>query len=122
MTMADRPERPTRGKLTPPANTDVDPIDARPVASRPQPAQPAPSRESSPAEGKGASAPAAAPSAVSQDDRDIPVSQSASKATVQSGISWSLETEELVRRAKNRTGKTRKAIVEEAIAAMWARG
>lgn len=39
--------------------------------------------------------------------------------TVQIGIRWSPETEALVRAAKARTNKTRRALVEEAIAQVW---
>lgn len=119
MSMADRPARPARGKLTPPANNDVDPIDARPATQAPQPSRPTSTRESTPAEGKGASAPAAAPSAPPQTAAPTPAAAPALNTTVQSGVSWSPETEQLVREVKARTGKTRRAIVEEAIAAQW---
>lgn len=96
MTMPDRPARPARGKLQPPTTT-VDPIDA----PQPPAAQPA------------AAPAAAAPSA------STPVAVDESRVSVQSGIRWSLATERLVREAKARTGKTRIAIVEEAIAQVW---
>lgn len=99
MTMQDRPER-ARGTLTPPTNTDVDPIDARPTTST--------RTDTTPPAHTAATAPA-----------HTTVVTPAISATVQSGINWSVETEQLVRAAKNRTGKTRRAIVEEAIAHMW---
>jgi hypothetical protein len=122
MSMPDRPARPARGKLTPPANANVDPIDAQPTISKSEPTSTAPAFASTPEEGKGAVAPAAAAPApgtaatasaptVTLPDLDV---------TVQSGIRWSPDTEAIVRAAKTRTGKTRRAIVEEAIAAMWA--
>lgn len=107
MSMADRPARPPRGKLSPPADADIDPIDARPTRPTGESASPdkgtsRPTRTASP------SAPSARTAAAA-----------AINMTVQSGVSWSPETEQLVRDAKARTGKTRRAVVEEAIAAMW---
>lgn len=119
MSMADRPARPARGKLTPPANNDVDPIDARPATPAPQPSRPTSTRENTPAEGKGASVPAASPSVPPRTASPTLAAAPAPNATVQSGVSWSPETEQLVREAKARTGKTRRAIVEEAIVRVW---
>jgi len=117
MSMEDRPARPTRGKLTPPANADVDPIDARPATSAPQPPRTTSTQAAAPIEGKGAQASAAA----SRQTKSAPTVAPALNMTVQSGVNWSPETEQLVREAKARTGKTRRAIVEEAIAATWGR-
>lgn len=121
MSMQDRPARPARGKLTPPANADVDPIDARLATPEPQPPQSTSTSESTPAEGKGASAPAAAPSQTAHAPKPTPNTGPALNLTVQSGVNWSPETEQIVRDTKARTGKTRRAIVEEAIAATWGR-
>lgn len=73
------------------------------------------------AEGKGAT-PAAAPKA----EAPAPLVTAAPTAmgpeldiTVQSGIRWSPATENIIRAAKARTGKTRRALVEEAIAQVW---
>lgn len=119
MSMADRPARPARGKLTPPANADVDPIDARPATPKPEPSRPTSTSESTPDEGKGAAAPAAAPFVAPRATAPAQTAAPALNVTVQSGVNWSPETEQLVRDAKARTGKTRRAIVEEAIAALW---
>lgn len=123
MSMADRPARPTRGKLTPPANADVDPIDARPVTPNPEPSRPTTTSESTSDEVKGASAPAAAPAAAPSlpllKTAPAPGAVPALNLTVQSGVNWSPETEQLVRDVKARTGKTRRSIVEEAIATVW---
>lgn len=119
MSMQDRPERPARTKPRPPADAGVDPIDYRPTA-------PAPSTTtvtSAPDEGKGAQPPAAAPKV------EAPAATRAAALpaavvpeldiTVQSGIRWSPDTENTIRAAKVRTGKTRRALVEEAIAQVW---
>lgn len=103
MSMAERPNRPARGKLSPPLTTDVDPIDARPTA-HPATTPPTPTLVST----EGASKPA--PS--------IP----ALNVTIQSGVAWSPEIEQLVREVKARTGMTRRAIVEEAIVKTWGSG
>lgn len=122
MSMADRPARPTRGKLTPPANNDVDPIDARPATPAPQPSRPTSTRKTAPGEGgtlteRSGGKVTATPDATSPAAE--PVIAAGLNLTVQSGVSWSPETEQLVREVKARTGKTRRAIVEEAIAAQW---
>ena len=97
MNMAERPNRPARGKLSPPLTTDVDPIDARPTA-------PTPTLVSA----EGASKPAPTVPALN--------------VTIQSGVAWSPEIEQLVREVKARTGMTRRAIVEEAIVKTWGSG
>lgn len=117
MSMAERPSRPARGKLTPPANADLDPIDARPTAPEPQPIPTVEQPERTPDEGKGAPAPAAA---AEQATSSAPVTAPPAKSVVvQSGVNWSLETERIVSETKARTNKTRRAIVEEAIAHLW---
>ncbi len=121
MSMQDRPARPARGKLTPPTNADLDPIDARPTVTPPLPTRPASINANAPAEVKVASAPAAAPSPAARPTASTPAAVPALNVTVQSGVNWSPETEQLVRDTKARTGKTRRAIVEEAIAALWGR-
>ncbi len=121
MSMQERPARPVRGKLTPPTNADLDPIDARPASTAPRSTRPASTNASTPAEAKGASAPAAAHSRAERPTASSPASLPALNVTVQSGVNWSPETEQLVRDTKARTGKTRRAIVEEAIAALWGR-
>lgn len=115
MSMEDRPARPARGKLTPPANADLDPIDARPAAPELKPSRTTSTTENTPSEGKGAAAPAAAPRRPRVTTSPAP----ALNLTVQSGVNWSAEIEQIVRDVKARTGKTRRAIVEEAIAATW---
>lgn len=121
MSMQDRPERPTRTKPRPPADAGVDPIDYRPSAPAPSPA----TSPSAPDEGKGAEPPAAAPKATAPAAQPAaPPAQQATVGpvvdlTVQSGVRWSLDTENTIRAAKARTGKTRRALVEEAIALAW---
>ncbi|WP_417512532.1 hypothetical protein [Microbacterium sp.] len=121
MSMQDRPERPARTKPRPPADAGIDPIDFRPAA--PEPAAPKVTKQ--PAEGKGATSPAAAPKSEAATSRaDAATTAPASVGpeldiTVQSGIRWSPATENIIRAAKARTGKTRRALVEEAIAQVW---
>ena len=125
MSMQDRPERPARTKPRPPADAGVDPIDYRPTAPAPstttapsapdegkgaQPPAPAPKVEAPAAAATAAPAPAAAAPAAVVPELDI---------TVQSGIRWSPDTENTIRAAKARTAKTRRALVEEAIAQVW---
>ena len=110
MTVADRP---ARGKLLPPARTDIDPIDPRP-APTPPPAPTSTAPQIAPDEGKGAQAPAAR-----RNGGKRPETDDIKNVTVQSGINWSTETERIVREVKARTGKTRRTIVEEAIAQTW---
>ena len=119
MSMADRPQRPARGKLSPPPTANVDPIDSRPATPEPEPSRPATVRPDAPNEGKGAAAPAAAPTTAPQASAPAPSVGARRSVTVQSGVNWSLETEELVAAVKARTGKTRRAIVEAAIARTW---
>lgn len=125
MSMQDRPERPARTKPRPPADAGVDPIDYRPAA----PAPSTTTAPSAPDEGKGAQPPAAAPKveAPAAAATAAPAPAAAAPAavvpeldiTVQSGIRWSPDTENTIRAAKARTGKTRRALVEEAIAQVW---
>lgn len=117
MSMQDRPARPGRTKPVPAADSGVDPIDYKPSAPQPVPAPATSTSATVPDEGKGAAAPAAA-------TQPIPPPPPASigpelDVTVQSGIRWSPSTEAIVRAAKARTGKTRRALVEEAIARVW---
>lgn len=114
MSMQERPERPARTKPRPPADAGIDPIDYRP-------ATPAPSTVTIPAaadEGKAAETPAAAPKAARPAATPTAVVPELD-ITVQSGIRWSPTTENIVRAAKARTGKTRRALVEEAVAIVW---
>ncbi len=107
MSMQDRP---ARTKPRPPADAGVDPIDFRPSTTTPAVAPSTTQRE----------APAATAPAADVAPRNTPSGLAPTKqATVQSGISWSTDIEALVARTKDRTGKSRRAIVEEAIAAMW---
>jgi hypothetical protein len=113
MTMQDRPERPARTKPRPPADAGIDPIDYRPTALTPPTTAPSAQEEDAgvkqPAAAPKPATPTSAPAAVVP-ELDI---------TVQSGIRWSPDTENTIRAAKARTGKTRRALVEEAIAQVW---
>lgn len=115
MSMQDRPERPGRTKPRPPADAGVDPIDYRPNTASPSTNV----DPSAPDEGKSDQPPAAAPK------RETPAATATVvpelDITVQSGIRWSPDTENTIRAAKARTGKTRRALVEEAIAQVWGR-
>lgn len=120
MSMQDRPARPGRTKPVPAADAGVDPIDYKPGAQQPA-AAPAPSTSAPAAtESKSPAAPAAA---VVQPSPPAPPAAGTIgpelDVTVQSGIRWSPATEAIVREVKARTGKTRRAIVEEAIAQAW---
>lgn len=114
MTLPDRPARPARTKPVPTADAGVDPIDYRPA--QPDPTPEPTTIPTTPDEGKGDPTPAVQQPALTPDVAE----QLGPRATVQSGISWSPETEAIVRAAKARTGKTRRALVEEAIARVWA--
>lgn len=112
MSMQDRPERPARTKPRPPADAGVDPIDYRPAVPTAVAESPTDDRAIT-------QPPVAAPKEVSR-----PAIQAAAVVpeldiTVQSGIRWSPDTENTIRSAKARTGKTRRALVEEAIAKVW---
>ncbi|WP_231567555.1 MULTISPECIES: hypothetical protein [Microbacterium] len=115
MSMQDRPERPARTKPRPPADAGVDPIDYRPAA----PAPSTTTAPSAPDEGKGAQPPAAAPKVEAPAAAAPAAVVPELDITVQSGIRWSPDTENTIRAAKARTGKTRRALVEEAIAQVW---
>lgn len=102
MSMAERPDRPARGKLSPPLDADLDPIDIRPTTPiTTPPTPPIVSAEGAP--------------------RPTPAVPTLN-VTVQSGVAWSPEVEQLVREVKARTGMTRRAIVEEAIVKTWGSG
>lgn len=112
MSMKDRPERPERPGRTRPVpapDAGVDPVDFRPTSAVTLPASPPDAPPAAPP-AKGGSAPAAG--------KPSPDAFGA-RATVQAGVNWSIETEAIVREVKARTGKTRRAIVEEAIARTW---
>ncbi|MCT1377757.1 MULTISPECIES: hypothetical protein [unclassified Microbacterium] len=117
MSMQDRPARPGRTKPVPAADSGVDPIDYKPATQQPAPAPATSTSTTAPDEGKGATAPAAA----AQPSNPTPPASVVPEldVTVQSGIRWSPATEAIVRAAKARTGKTRRALVEEAIARVW---
>jgi hypothetical protein len=118
MTMQDRPERPARTKPRPPADAGVDPIDYRPAAPTPPPAAATPpvKAPSAQEEDAGAKQPTVAPRTATRAPAAVVPELD---ITVQSGIRWSPDTENTIRAAKARTGKTRRALVEEAIAQVW---
>lgn len=115
MSMQDRPARPTRTKPVPTSDAGVDPIDYKPTPTTS-------TSESTPAEGKGTqSVPAAAPTppASTPTAPAAPVSAASSgrEQTVQLSSRVSPQIAQLVDAAAVRTGRSKRELIEAAIAA-----
>lgn len=122
MSMQDRPARPPRTKPVPASDAGVDPIDYKPTAPEPQPTPATPTSESTPAEGKGTqSVPAAAPTppASTPTAAAAPVSAASNgrEQTVQLSSRVSPQIAQLVDAAAVRTGRSKRELIEAAIAA-----
>lgn len=103
MSQPERPERPGRTKPVPAADAAIDPVEFRPAAPAAESTAPPATTITRP--------PARTP-------HPTPV-RTGPKPTVQLGVSVSPEIEQLVRAARERTGLSRRAIVEKAITDTW---
>jgi len=120
--MQDRPARPGRSKPVPAPDAGVDPIDYKPATSEPQPTPTTSTRESAPAEGKGArSVPAAAPtpqaSTQAAPAASAPAASGGREQTVQLSSRVSPQIAQLIDAAAARTGRSKRELIEAAIAA-----
>lgn len=118
---APQADRPPRTRPRPAADAGVDPID---YGTR---AAPAPT---APVEGKGAPAPAAAPAAVTRpaevaqpveaaQSATVPQASGGVEPTVQLATRISLDVNDVLTKAYQRTGKKKRALIEEAILRTW---
>ncbi|EIC06685.1 hypothetical protein OR221_3209 [Microbacterium laevaniformans OR221] len=108
-------DRPPRTRPRPAEDAGVDPID---YGTRAAPA-PAPTV---PVEGKGALAPAAAPERPAAADRvatTAPQVTGGVEPTVQLATRISLDVNDVLTKAQQRTGKKKRALIEEAILRTW---
>ena len=101
MTLPDRPDRPQRTAPVPAADANVDPIDYTYPSNTP----------AAPRVRKSVKKPAAAQTPAP--------AKTAKEATVQLGDRVAVSTENLIAATKERTGMTRRAIIERAIRETW---
>lgn len=108
-----QPERPARTRPRPAADAGVDPIDYGTRA--------APTVAPTALEGKGAPVPAAAPVAPAQPAAAATVQQMTGgvEPTVQLATRVSLNVNDVLTKAQQRTGKKKRALIEEAILRTW---
>lgn len=123
MSMQERPERPPRSKPVPSPDAGVDPIDFRP------PATDATTQANVQDATSLSTASAVAPAVPRKQSRTtqapaqatatpLPIT-SRSEVTVQLSTRVSLDVEAILAEAAARTGKKKRALVEEAIIAKW---
>lgn len=117
MSMEERPAR--RTKPVPTSDAGIDPVEFRPgpVTTPQTPSAPA----SGTTEGKGASTPAAAPAAPTRPTVAPPADTApiGREVTVQLSTRISPDVDALLSAAAARTGKKKRALIEEAITNLW---
>lgn len=117
-----QPDRPARSRPRPAADAGVDPIDYGTRA--------APTTQPTTVEGKGAAAPAAAPDRAEAPTQQPPLAAAPTagtiapvggmEVTVQLSTRISPDVNDVLTLAKQRTGKSKRTLIEEAIVKMWA--